>query len=376
MCVFPKAFLYNNNEPSVVPFERGADGSWDVRCPDEAFWSNLELRINQLDALRIQADIILFHPYDRWGFASMSREDNMTYLAYAVKRLCGHPNVWWSLANEYDCVASKDETDWDAYGEYIAANDPNHHLISNHNCLPLYPKRDWMTHVSVQSSDLYKIPLWRKEYGLPVVIDECGYEGDIEPGWGNLSAFEEVHRCWAAIMRGAGCGHGETYHRDDEILWWAKGGVLHGQSPARIAFLRDAVEGLSGTVETMANYIDINESSLTVPPEYLVFVNASKRLSVDAMNAFRLNALTIGLQSEDCRFIYLGKACPCFIKLDLPDDGRYRVEVLDAWEMTRVVAADAAHGRTQVTLPAKEGMAVLVSRLSGESLTSVASRSL
>ena len=43
---------------------------------------------------------------------------------------------------------------------------------------------------------------------------------------------------------GVGCyvGHGETYVHPNDILWWSKGGVLYGESPARIAFVRKLVE--------------------------------------------------------------------------------------------------------------------------------------
>jgi hypothetical protein len=34
-------------------------------------------------------------------------------------------------------------------------------------------------------------------------------------------------------------GHGETYKHPQDILWWSKGGVLHGQSPKRIQWLKD-----------------------------------------------------------------------------------------------------------------------------------------
>jgi len=35
--------------------------------------------------------------------------------------------------------------------------------------------------------------------------------------------------------------HGETYKHPDDILWWSKGGVLYGESPPRIAFLKDVM---------------------------------------------------------------------------------------------------------------------------------------
>ena len=36
--------------------------------------------------------------------------------------------------------------------------------------------------------------------------------------------------------------HGETYFREDEEIFWAKGGTMTGESPARIAFLRHIVD--------------------------------------------------------------------------------------------------------------------------------------
>ncbi len=93
---------------------------------------------------------------------------------------------------------------------------------------------------------------WRERWGKPVVIDECAYEGDIDQGWGNITGEEMTRRFWEGAVRGGYVGHGETYlpvaaggatdvasaaDDDPEVLWWAKGGELHGTSPARIGFL-------------------------------------------------------------------------------------------------------------------------------------------
>src|SRR5260370_36229021 len=51
-----------------------------------------------------------------------------------------------------------------------------------------------------------------------------------------------VLRFWNGIIAGTYVGHGETYRDPRDIIWWSKGGVLHGQSPARIAFLRKILE--------------------------------------------------------------------------------------------------------------------------------------
>ena len=102
MCVFPNSYRYNENEPVYYPFARGSDGAWDFTRPDPAFWQHLEQRVGQLRDLGIEADLILFHPYNRWGFAGMDAACDDRYLRYAVARLAAYRNVWWWLANEYD----------------------------------------------------------------------------------------------------------------------------------------------------------------------------------------------------------------------------------------------------------------------------------
>ena len=53
---------------------------------------------------------------------------------------------------------------------------------------------------------------------------------------------ELVHRFWVTVTRGGYAGHGETYAHPQDLLWWAKGGVLRGESWKRIAFLRSIIE--------------------------------------------------------------------------------------------------------------------------------------
>lgn len=74
----------------------------------------MEKRIDQLNRLGIEADLILFHPYDkgRWGFDAMSNEVNVRYIKYITARLASFRNVWWSMANEWDYVKAKTVDDW------------------------------------------------------------------------------------------------------------------------------------------------------------------------------------------------------------------------------------------------------------------------
>ena len=94
MCVFPKSYQYNHNEPPFYPFERDAAGKSDFTHLNPAFFAHIEKRIADLRAMNIEADLILFHPYDRWGYSTMPAETDDRYLRYIVARLSAHRNIW------------------------------------------------------------------------------------------------------------------------------------------------------------------------------------------------------------------------------------------------------------------------------------------
>lgn len=86
MCIFPKYYSYNTEDPQNYAFIKDENG-FDFTRFDNTFFENLEKRIQQLDELGIQADIILFHPYDRWGLSKMTKQQDIYYLSYVVRRL-------------------------------------------------------------------------------------------------------------------------------------------------------------------------------------------------------------------------------------------------------------------------------------------------
>lgn len=364
-CVFPKHYDYNHNEPQFYAFEKDEDGKWDVNRPCFAFWDHFEKILARLSEMNIQSDLILFHPYDRWGFSELSREENHIYLDYLIRRLASNPDIWWSMANEYDLVFSKTMEDWYDIEDVIAEEDPYGHLLSNHNCFELYDfTRKNITHCSIQMSLMYKGAEWMEKYRKPVIYDECCYEGNIELTWGNISAKEMTSRFWRACAVGAYATHGETYMSDDEILWWARGGVLKGQSPARIAFLRDVMESISGALspwrpmpflgqnvaDDIAKYGDLTASPFfkkmaTLPQEI-------KDQDVEKMAQY------CG-QSEHAFIRYFFRECCAQWHMNLPEDKDYKIEIIDTWEMTRTTFAEHASGQVLVNLPGKEGMTVL-----------------
>jgi hypothetical protein len=172
-CVFPKHYRYNENEPEHYPFPclaRGGSqwaGSNAGRCQGWAGASTsttFDARVFPapgslcraiLRDLGIEADIILFHPYDRWGFATMDAEQDDRYLRYIVARLAAYRNVWWSMANEYDLMPNKSMAEWDRFFRVVQECDPYQHLRSIHNWRDFYDhSKPWVTHQSIQRSDL------------------------------------------------------------------------------------------------------------------------------------------------------------------------------------------------------------------------------
>jgi hypothetical protein len=354
MSVFPKHYLFNENEPAFYPFpclSRG-ESTWDLNKAvrgeasrgwsfdfsrfDPAFFQHFERRVADLMALGIEADIILFRPFDRWGFITMDAQTDDRYVRYVVARLAAYRNVWWSIANEFDVVGSKTMDDWDRYFHIVQEHDPYQHLRSIHNCLVFYDHaKPWVTHVSAQTTrwlEVRQTRLWREQFRKPVIVDECGYEGNISPHWGSLAAQEMVHRFWVGTVNGGYVGHGETYLDAENILWWAKGGILHGQSVPRLAFLRRILEeSPAADLDPVDLYLPLSEfSSIGQPHHYYL--------------------------------TYFGPHQPAQLEVHLPEGEQYRGEVIDTWNMTVTPLEEAIVDGAVVHLPGKPYQALIMRR--------------
>jgi hypothetical protein len=247
----------------------------------------------------------------------MPDEADDRYLRYVVSRLAAFRNVWWSLANEYDFMTEKQESDWDRMIRVVHDADPYGRLTSIHNGRVLYNHTNpLLTHASIQNGsaaeEAGRAILYRDVYRKPIVFDEIKYEGDIPLRWGNLSAKEMVHRFWECIIAGTHPGHGECYLHPSDVLWWSKGGVLRGESPARIAFLRDILA--------------------TAPAE-----------GVEPIDKWQVP--NVAGKPGEYYLVYFGAASPAKWKFQLPrrkrDDAselaggmKFHVDVLDTWNMT------------------------------------------
>lgn len=251
VCVLPKPL---GKGSQILPFpSSGADangrgGTNDYTRFNPEFFQLVEKRILALQAEGIEADCILFHPYDAWGYKAMPNEVDDFYLRYAVARLAAYRNVWWSIANEYDLVKAKTMSDWDRFFRIVVEEDPYGHLRSIHHSGVIYDhSKPWCTHASLQSYDFEKSAERRLAWNKPIIYDEIQYEGDVERRWGNLSAEEMTRRFWLAIIRGSYASHGEVFISDDSGPHahepsWSDAGRLRGDSAARIAFLHDVVQ--------------------------------------------------------------------------------------------------------------------------------------
>jgi Domain of unknown function (DUF5060)/Protein of unknown function (DUF4038)/Domain of unknown function (DUF5605) len=357
MCVFPKFYAYNRGEPPLYPFAGTPPRTWDFSRFHPAFFRHLERRVGQLRDLGIEADLILLHPYDKghWGFDRMAPAEDDRYLRYVVARLAPYRNVWWSLANEWDFLKEKREADWDRMFQVVRDADPYGHLRSIHNGTLLYNHtRPWVTHASIQNGsaveDSGRAVLYRDVYRKPVVFDEVKYEGDIPERWGHLTAEELVHRFWQGAIAGTYVGHGETYRDPGDVLWWSKGGVLRGQSPPRIAFLRKILED-------------------------------GPREGLEPIDKWQ-DAPVAGKKGE-FYLVYLGRSAPREWAVELPRAGlddpmTLEADVIDTWDMTitplegtftlrpRDRYTDACPERPGVALPGKPYMAIRLRRVPAE----------
>ncbi len=146
-------------------------------------------------------------------------------------------------------------------------------------------------------------------------------------GWGNISAEQMTRNFWMGSLAGCYVGHGETYEHPEDLLWWAKGGVLRGQSPARIQFMKDIIEALPfGQMQ----------------PDFTNYPN------------------TYVLAKEgECYLMYFAAGKP--VKINLPGERLYKVDAIDTWEMKITPMGTKAPGEFTFT-PTKPDYAIRLMR--------------
>jgi hypothetical protein len=349
MCVFPKSYEYNHNEPEFYLFPRMAGATHDKPLGvndysqfNPAFFAHFEKRLGELRELNIEADLILFHPYDRWGYATMSPEVDERYVRYIVARFSAYRNVWWSLANEFDLMKAKTTQDFNHLLHLVQQCDPYQHLRSIHYSKVMYDYASpAVTHASLQTYDFASAPGWLKAWNKPIIFDEVMYEGDLPRRWGNLSGEEMTRRFWLGVIAGCYVTHGETFlnaggsENEDDKIWWSNGGKLSGTSPARIGFLRKLIEETTTTgLEASPDPYYLNAAS-----------SAHDQQGVDA----KLPPAAI--------LYYFDFHQPIQYTFPL-GAGNYRADIIDPWQMTVTPIAESFTGHAALKLPGKPYQAV------------------
>jgi len=333
MCVFPKDYNLVKEEPELYPFEikeikkdtRGNEIKvWDFERFNPAFFKHLEKRIDDLKSIGIEADLILFHPYDkgRWGFDSMPNDVNIRYIKYLTARLSSFRNVWWSIANEWDLVKYKTHEDWDLLLKTVVESDPYRHLCSIHGSTAKYYEywKPEITHISVQDEapvmNLGTAAILRYAFHKPIIYDEVGYEGNLSQRWGRYSGERMLNLIWNGVVAGTYVTHGEAFlvHDDRDTIFWAKGGVFKGESWKRIAFLRKIVEECPNPLQLADESRDFYTSTAG-NGYYIVYFGEEMQ-----------DAWLFNLPVRNASSAYGYKR---------PTPGtRYKVEIIDTWDMT------------------------------------------
>jgi hypothetical protein len=357
-----RMMLLPGKDPAALyPYERDSTGHFDPSRFNPEFFRHLEQRISQLADEGVEADLILFNPYQKgvldW-FDDLDDAADDRYLNYVVARLAPYRNIWWSLANEYGQVKHKTDADWDHFFQVVQSADPYGHLRSIHNAAKFYDyNKPWVTHASIQNgsavADFGRAVLYRELVRKPIVMDEVCYEGNIDRRWGQLTGQEMVERFWFGTIAGTYVGHGETLSDPSlGVAWTGGGGKLLGQSPPRLAFLRKILEaGPSEGIEPIDEAYETH----------------------------------VGGKAGKYYLVYFGNETPSQWKFSLPRDPpeknalaegmKFHIDILDTWNMT-ITPVDSvftiakltnsvypAEGDPTITLPGKPYIALRIQRI-------------
>ena len=138
-----------------------------------------------------------------------------------------------------------------------------------------------------------------------------------------------MHRFWIMAVNGCYAGHGETYENPEQILWWSKGGSLVGESWKRILFLKKIVEeGPAG--------------GLTPMERSWIWTRVS------------------GGMNGDYRLIYFGEHQPVAWFYGKPKNVRFKVDVIDTWNMTITPHEKVYESNEEIPLPGKPYHAIRI----------------
>jgi hypothetical protein len=149
--------------------------------------------------------------------------------------------------------------------------------------------------------------------------------------------MEEAEAQWNVTMAGGYGSHGDCYVHPGDLLWWAVGGDLDGDSPPRYAFLRKLMqEAPFSEMQPLPELVRGAGAQLLAKrgAYYLIHLPRVPRRPATAAAATTQPAAggpALG-----------GTSGSLNVEVDL-DEGLYRVDMIDSWQM-RIYTLGYTHG--------------------------------
>jgi hypothetical protein len=293
-------------------------------CEAESDLLALEEVVATLAARGVQAELTLSRSGAERACEAVER---LRCAERLVSRFAAYPNVWWSLEpgpHDFDNSA------WlDSMIRLIEERDPYRHLLT------LFgddPSADYshpaITHVSLRCFEPHRIPEFARMHRKPILLDDCGAEGDAPRLEASLPGEEMTNRIWIAMCRKGYAAHGEAYsERPHGPEGAGEAGTIRCESAERIAFLRGLLEEAPSGLRYMPEYYD---------------------------------APTIGRDGEWYLQYYGIHRFP-YKQFDLPP-GTYRIDMIDVWNMKLEATLSSAGGEVTVPLRSLPYYAVRIRR--------------
>lgn len=266
----------------------------------------LDRRVQDLLAIDAGADVVV-------------TSSDEPFIRTLVNRLAAYRNLTWCL----------DGSQVRRVAELIAEYDSGRHLIAVHaEPTAVDPGPPWFTHLSVPLENLRGVSALRRDYGKPVYVDACGYEGNGSTPDTSLTSAQLLTRIWEGTVRGAHVSHGEWYESGD-APWSGGGSRPTGAVAQRLRLLRQVLDELPDGVEPIDDYRDA--PTLAVPGSYYL----------QYLGEHRFPERTFTLPS-----------------------GTYQVEVLDVFNHTVRRSHETVTDTLTVRLPGTQYQAVQIRRTS------------
>lgn len=324
------------------PFLLDRLGRPDFGRIDLAYFEQLEDEVTELMALGMEVELVLFAPGHGDGASEpMPYEAADSYVSTLVSRFAAYPAISWCLSAESPvvrgdppetCRETQDragpQTDWRPLLRTVAEWDYGHHLLS----VEAGPDFDFgdplLSHVTLSCLEPRVISRLVSEYQKPVILGNCGFEGDLAEPTSSLTGEALVAAIWEGTIRGGYVNHGEAYSGGDGSTWSGSGGELRGQSVPRVAFLRRVLESAPADLQYSKNYV--HASTLESPGRYYL------------------------QYCEKHQFPHRTFVLP---------EGVYEAQVLDTWNMTIETIEEPFEGNVTINLPVRPYQAIQLRRL-------------